>query len=48
MIFRSEKGYPVEWDGKYNGRDLPVDSYHYVIDLKNGAKPVLGHVTIVR
>jgi gliding motility-associated-like protein len=37
------------WDGRFNGRELPVDSYHYIIDLNTGEDPpVTGHVTIVR
>jgi gliding motility-associated-like protein len=48
IIWRSEKGYPQPWDGKRNGSSLPIDSYHYIIDLKNGSKPIIGNVTIVR
>jgi gliding motility-associated-like protein len=48
MVWRSGKGYPQPWDGRSNGADLPVDSYHYVIDLHNGTRSVIGHVTIVR
>ncbi|WP_352432910.1 PKD domain-containing protein [Mucilaginibacter sp. PAMB04274] len=41
-------GYPVPWDGRYNGSDLPAATYYYIINLKNG-KPVLsGPVTIIR
>lgn len=47
-IWRSEKGYPKPWDGRSNGYDLPIDSYHYIIDLHNGSKPLVGNVTIVR
>ena len=47
-IWRSERGYPVPWDGRSNGKALPIDSYHYIINLNNGRKPVLGNVTIVR
>jgi len=47
-VWRSESGYPRPWDGKSNGRDLPIDSYHYIIDLHNGTKPLVGNVTIVR
>jgi gliding motility-associated-like protein len=36
------------WDGTFNGRRLPIDSYHYVIDLDNDEKPVIGNITIVR
>jgi gliding motility-associated-like protein len=48
MVWRSAKGYPDKWDGRSNGVKLPIDSYHYVIDLHNGTKPVVGTVTIVR
>jgi gliding motility-associated-like protein len=48
IIWRSEKGYPQPWDGKSNGSSLPIDSYHYIIDLHNGSKPLVGNVTIVR
>ena len=47
-IWRSEKGYPKPWDGKSNGSELPIDSYHYIIDLHNGSRPLVGNVTIVR
>jgi gliding motility-associated-like protein len=47
-IWRSEKGYPRPWDGTGNGSVLPIDSYHYIIDLHNGSKPLVGNVTIVR
>ena len=47
-IWRSEKGYPKPWDGTSNGAVLPIDSYHYIIDLHNGTKPLVGNVTIVR
>ena len=47
-IWRSEKGYPQPWDGRSNGKQLPIDSYHYIIDLHNGSKPIIGNVTIVR
>jgi gliding motility-associated-like protein len=47
-LWKSGKGYPVPWDGRSNGADLPVDSYHYVIDLHNGSRPLIGVVTIVR
>ena len=48
ILWRSEKGYPQPWDGRSNGKDLPIDSYHYIIDLHNGSKPLVGNVTIVR
>jgi gliding motility-associated-like protein len=48
LVWRSGSGYPLPWDGKSNGSELPVDSYHYFIDLHNGTKPIIGIVTIVR
>jgi gliding motility-associated-like protein len=40
--------YPRPWDGNYNGKQLPVGTYYYLIDLKNGQKPLAGPVTILR
>lgn len=48
LVWKSGKGYPVSWDGKSEWNNLPVDSYHYYIELHNGRKPVIGTVTIVR
>ena len=48
LIWQSEKGYPVPWNGRSRNEDLPIDSYHYVIELHNGMKPLIGDVTIVR
>jgi gliding motility-associated-like protein len=49
VVWKSGKGYPEPWDGRAsNGKPLPMDSYHYAIDLHNGEKPIVGHVTIIR
>jgi gliding motility-associated-like protein/uncharacterized repeat protein (TIGR01451 family) len=48
MVWKSERGYPTPWDGRSEGRRLPIDSYHYVIDLHNRMKPIMGSVTIVK
>jgi gliding motility-associated-like protein len=44
----SSIGYPIPWDGKYNGAALPVGTYYYVIDLKNGMAVISGWVAIIR
>jgi gliding motility-associated-like protein len=44
----SSIGYPVPWDGRYNGAALPVGTYYYVIDLKNGQAVISGWVAIIR
>ncbi|MDB5211389.1 MAG: hypothetical protein JWQ30_2216 [Sediminibacterium sp.] len=41
-------GYDVEWDGNVNGKALPVGTYYYIIDPKNGRKIVSGSVTIIK
>jgi gliding motility-associated-like protein len=46
-LWESESGYPHPWDGRSNGSRLPIDSYHYVIDINNGSKPIIGTITIV-
>ena len=47
-VWKSESGYPLPWDGRSNGVALPVDSYHYIIDLHNGSEVLIGNVTIVK
>jgi gliding motility-associated-like protein len=48
MVFSKDGGYENDWDGTYNGKDLPMDNYYYVIDLKTGAEPIHGTLTIIR
>ncbi len=47
MVYNSV-GYPRAWDGTYGGSALPVGTYYYIIDLKNGRKKLAGPVTILR
>ncbi len=48
LVFVSDPGYNQQWDGSQNGKKLPVDSYHYVIDLKKySSSPVIGNITIL-
>jgi len=48
QVYYSDNVADEPWDGTYRGRDLPVDSYHYVLDLGNGDPPITGNVTIIR
>jgi gliding motility-associated-like protein len=41
-------GYSKPWDGKVNGKDVPVGTYYYVIDPKNGREKIAGYVDIIR
>ncbi|PLX20722.1 MAG: hypothetical protein C0597_03940 [Marinilabiliales bacterium] len=49
IVFYS-KGYEESqyWDGTYNGKQLPMDAYYYIIYLKNGAERLSGSITIIR
>lgn len=46
-VFRSQ-GYRQPWDGIYNGSPMPAGTYYYLIDLKNGEKPLSGPLTLLR
>jgi len=50
LVFRSAPGYSNPWDGKdMTGKDLPMDSYHFVIRLNSGQDDrVIGIVTIIK
>ena len=46
-VFES-KGYAKPWDGTVNGKVLPIGTYYYLVDPKNGRKPLSGFVDIIR
>jgi gliding motility-associated-like protein len=49
QIWKSDRGYTEPWRGNDSrGNELPLDSYHYAIDLHNGSKAIIGTVTILR
>jgi gliding motility-associated-like protein len=49
LVWRSEPGYPEPWDGRnMNGKLVPVDSYHFVIEFHDGTSdPLVGIVTVI-
>jgi len=46
-IYHSE-GYSNPWDGTINGKPVPVGTYYYIVDPKNGRKIMSGYVDIIR
>jgi gliding motility-associated-like protein len=44
----SSIGYSIPWDGKFKGVALPFGVYYYIIDPKNGIKPMSGSLTIIK
>jgi gliding motility-associated-like protein len=47
LVFKST-GYDHPWNGRENGKELPIGAYYYVINLKNNTPPISGYVTIIR
>jgi large repetitive protein len=47
LVFQSG-GYAVPWDGTTRNQLLSTGSYAYVIDLKNGTKPLTGTLNLIR
>ena len=41
-------GYTTPWDGTINGKPVPVGTYYYIVDPKNGRKKQAGYVDIIR
>jgi gliding motility-associated-like protein len=49
IVFRSAGYNPSgSWDGTLNGKPLPMGTYYWIINPKNGRKQMNGSVTIVR
>jgi gliding motility-associated-like protein len=40
--------YQNDWEGSFDGEDLPPSTYFYIIDLGNGEKPMSGYLIIQR
>jgi gliding motility-associated-like protein len=47
LVFRS-KNYFNPWDGTYNGKQIPVGTYYYIIIPGNGRKQLSGFVDVIR
>ncbi len=47
-VFRSNGAYKNNWDGTFNGEDLPADTYFYIIEPGNGEPAQTGFVVIQR
>lgn len=47
VIYQSV-GYSQPFDGKHKGKDLPIGTYYYVIELRVGCNPLRGAITLIR
>ncbi|MBP8959116.1 MAG: gliding motility-associated C-terminal domain-containing protein [Bacteroidales bacterium] len=48
LIFKSKNPAANPWDGRYKGKLVPVDSYHYILYLNDGSNPRKGVITVIR
>jgi len=50
LVWRSEPGYSLPWDGRdMNGKLVPVDSYHFIMEFNDGSEEYhVGIVTVIR
>ncbi len=48
LVYISRNILSDPWDGTFNGRLLPTDSYHYILHLNDGSEPLSGVITIIR
>lgn len=46
-VFRA-RPYENDWKGTYDGQDLPAGTYFYVVNLRNGDRPLTGFLIIIR
>jgi len=44
----SSAGYNTPFDGRFNGKDLPVGPYYFMIELMAGCKTISGCITIIK
>ncbi len=47
LLFRS-RGYQAPFDGTFNGAQVPIGVYYYIINLNKGRKPKTGTLTIIK
>lgn len=41
-------GYTNPWDGTVNGKPVPVGTYYYIVNPKNGRSQMSGYVDVIR
>jgi gliding motility-associated-like protein len=47
VVFHSV-GYTTPWDGTVNGKPVPVGTYYYIVNPKNGRKQMTGYLDVIR
>ena len=47
-VYRSSTPYTNDWNGTFDGEDLPAGTYFYIIDFGDGITPLNGFLVIHR
>jgi gliding motility-associated-like protein len=47
-IIFSSSGYSTAWDGTVNGKPVPIGTYYYIVNPKNGRSIMSGAITVIR
>ncbi len=48
LVFKTRNLSADPWDGTFNGKLVPTDSYHYILYLNDGSAPRSGVVSVIR
>ncbi|MFN8241263.1 MAG: gliding motility-associated C-terminal domain-containing protein [Bacteroidales bacterium] len=48
LIYQAKNISANPWDGKFKGKLVPTDSYHYILYMNDGTKPRTGDITVIR
>ena len=49
LIYKSDAGYPSEWDGTRKGNPVPMGGYYYILELNmEGYKTITGNITLIK
>jgi gliding motility-associated-like protein len=48
LIYRTKNLSANPWDGRFKGKVMPTDSYHYILYLGDGSDPKSGIISIIK
>jgi len=48
LIYRTKNISDNPWDGTFDGKLMPTDSYHYILYLNDGSEPRSGVISVIR
>jgi gliding motility-associated-like protein len=47
-IIYTKKDYANDWNGQYNGTDIPAGTYFYILTFDDGKRSKKGFISIVK